>query len=64
MNFEYFIFRGNESVNVITIVSVEKKMSIEIRIAAETVNSDEDDVVEETEFSRNRFFSPGDVITR
>jgi len=38
-------------------------MSIEIRIAAETVNSDEDDVVEETEFSRNRFFSPGDVIT-
>lgn len=45
-------------------MSVEKKMSIEIRIAAETVNSDEDDVVEETEFSRNRFFSPGDVITR
>ena len=39
-------------------------MSIDIRIASENITSVEDDEVEETEFSRKHFFSPGDIITR
>lgn len=38
-------------------------MSIDIRIASENITSVEDDEVEETEFTRNHFFSPGDIIT-